>query len=271
MSPRLVATVVALSLIAPSASAQTVPALAAGVPPQESPQPTANPALDPAALQKLESLRQLLAQRDQIQRQIDQLIVETQTPQQIVVHLELLEINVTAAEKLGDDFRESRSYANPPGGGNWTAAEIEVLREKGIAKSLAKPRLMTASGQPATSRVGHEESSNSLEVQLRPDSLGNNLVHLELFVERTTSPGESQSDRKQSSVPQKFSFTSNLDLAFDETRVLSGMLIKRTQTRRGALGRVTEEITTEPVLLVRVEGIVPRHAGVVPASAIAPR
>lgn len=271
MSPRLVATVVALLLIVPSASAQTVPALAAGVPPQESPRPVATPAPDPATLQKLESLRQLLAQRDRIQRQIDQLIVETQTPQQMVVHLELLEINVTAAEKLGDGFRESRPYATPSSGSDWTAAEIEVLREKGIATSLAKPRLMTASGQPATSRVDNEESTNSLEVQLQPDSLGNNQVHLELFVERTTPPGNSPSSRKQASMPQKFSITTRLDLNFGETRALSGMRIKRTQTRRGALGRVTEEVTTEPVLLVRVEGVMPRLAGVVPATAIAPQ
>lgn len=271
MSPRLVATVVALLLISPSVSAQTVPAPAAGEPPQVAPRPLAIPAADPAMLQNIESLRQLLAQRDQIQRQIDQLIVETQTPQQMIVHLELLEINITAAEKLANDFREPRLSAVPPGGNVWAVAEIELLREKGIAKSLAKPRLMTASGQSATSRVGNEEAASSLEVQLRPDSLGNNQVHLELFVERSTSSSDSQSNRNQAIVPQKFSMTTSLDLVFGETRILSGMLIKRTQTRRSALGRVTEEITTEPVLLVRVEGIAPRHAGVVPAAAIAPR
>jgi hypothetical protein len=56
-----------------------------------------------------------------------------------------------------------------------------------------------------------------------------------------------------------------------EPLLLSGLRCKETRTRRGALGRVTEEITTETVVLIRVEGVLPRSAGVVPASAIVPR
>ena len=110
MSPRLVATVVALLLISPSASAQTVPALAAGVPPQVAPHPINVPAPpDPVTLQKLGLLRERIVQRDQIQREIDQLIVETQTPQEMVVHLELLEVNRTMAEKARHRLSKARS------------------------------------------------------------------------------------------------------------------------------------------------------------------
>lgn len=268
MHPRLHTLIAACGLAAATpAIAQTLPASY----PSTAPAQQLPPAQDPILLQKLDLLRQRIAQRDQIQREIDQLIVETGTPQVITVHLELLEINVSAAEKLGEDFRRQSPQTEAAGAITWTAAEIELLREKGIALSLAKPQLMTASGQQATSRVANGESSPATEVQLRPDSLGNNQVHLDLFVERTAPSTEKKSEQLPGSAPQKFSMTTGLDLQFGETRVLSGLLMKRTQTRRGALGRVTESVTIEHVLLVRAEGVMPRAAGVVPASAIAPR
>lgn len=226
--------------------------------------------VDPATSAKLQALRQLLDQRDQLQRQIDQLIIETQTPQQMIVRLELLEIDVTAAQSLRAKNQEARSNVDAAGGSGWTSREIDLLRQKGIAKSLETPELMAVTGQAATSRSGGDRAT-SLEVQLRPDSLGANQVHLQLFVERTTADDSASSEPNRPNVPSKISFTTALDLAFGETRVLSGMISKRTQTRRGALGRVTQEIVTEPVLLVRVEGITPRTAGIVPVSAIAPR
>ena len=167
-------------------------------------------------------------------------------------------------------IRSRSAFHGPTFGSGWTSREIQLLREKGIAKSLETPELMAVTGQAATSRSGGDVDT-SLEVQLRPDSLGANQVHLQLFVERTTADDSASSERNGPSVPSKISFTTALDLAFGETRVLSGMITKRTQTRRGALGRVTQEIVTEPVLLVRVEGITPRTAGIVPVSAIAPR
>ena len=272
MFPRLVATVVALLLISPSASAQTVPALADGVPPQVAPHPinvSAPP--DSVTMQKLGLLRERIVQRDQIQREIDQLIVETQTPQVMKIYLELIEINVTAADAYREKNLSHQPVVFDPEKIMWEEIELGKLRELGIAISLARPQLMVLSGQQASSRVGNSENSSVTEVQLQADSLGNNRVFLDLHVERI-EPMKGKKNAANAETPQRRSFTNpSLELTLGQTSLLSGWNYKETRTRRGALGRVSEEVRTETVLLITAEGVMPRQAGVVPATAIAPR
>ena len=271
MFSRLVMTFAALSFAA-SASAQTIPALAAGVPLQQAPQ--AVPAsTDPVTQQKLELLRQRIAQRDQLQREIDQLIVETQTPQTLKVFFEMLEINVTAADAYREKNMPNQPVVFDPKKTMWGEIELEKLREAGIATSLARPALMVLSGQPASTRVSNAENTIATEVQLQADALGNNRVILDLHVERV-EPVQGNKNAADAEVPRRRSFTNpSLELTLGEPLLLPGLRCKETRTRRGALGRVTEEIATETVILIRVEGVMPRSAGVVPASAsaIAPR
>lgn len=280
MSLRLVATIVALLLIAPSASAQTIPALAAGVPPQVAPHPIDVPAPpDPVTLQKLGLLRERIVQRDQIQREIDQLIVETRTPQEMVVHLELLEVNRTMAEKLGIGSAKRDPAISTMEFWPWTAAELELLREKGAVQTLAAPRLEVESGQPAASQAGvaHVNASDNgvdspfTEFRVRADSLGNNRVRVEFNVDHATPTENGKSQRDPLHRTQHSSISSGMESAFGESQMLGGLISQRTRTRRGALGRVTETIHVELVLLIRTEAVMPQTAGVVPATAIAPR
>lgn len=198
---------------------------------------------------QLELLHQKIAQRDQLQREIDQLIVVTQTPQMIEIHLELLEVNIETAEKLGIDLS------------TLTSPQLEELRRAGAMQSLSRPRLMSSSGQQINSQVGDSK------IECRADSLGNNRVRLTLHIAAKSS---ADADFKS---PQgtTLSADTSLELNFSETRILSGLISKRTQTRRGALGRVTETIRTQMTLVVRAEPIMPRPAGVVPAAAFTPR
>ena len=276
MFTRCLVTFAALSFAA-SPSAQTIPALAAGVPLQQVPQAVAPHSTnvlaspDPVTLQKLELLRQRIAQRDQLQREIDQLIVETQTPQTLKVFLEMLEINVTAADAYREKNMPNQPVVFDPNKTMWGEIELDKLREEGIAKSLARPALMVLSGQPASTRVSNAENTIATEVQLQADALGNNRVFLDLHVERI-EPLQGNKNAANAEVPQRRSFTTpSLELTLGEPLLLPGLRCKETRTRRSALGRVTDEITTETVVLIRVEGIMPRSAGVVPASAIAPR
>lgn len=280
MSPRLVATVVALLLFSPSASAQTDPALAAGVPPQVAPHPINVPTPpDPVTLQKLGLLRERIVQRDQIQREIDQLIVETQTPQEMVVHLELLEVNRTMAEKLGIGSEKRDPAVSTLEFWPWTAAELEQLREKGAVQTLAAPQLKVESGQPATSQAGvaHANASDNgvdspfTEFRVRADSLGNNRVRVEFNIDHASPSEEDKSQRNPLYRTRRSSISSGVESAFGESQMLGGLTSLRTRTRRGALGRVTETIHVEMVLLIRTEAVMPQTAGVVPASAIAPR
>ncbi len=148
---------------------------------------------------------------------------------------------------------------------------IDKLREAGIATSLARPQLMVLSGQRASARVGNGENSSVTEVQLQADALGNNRVFLDLHVERI-EPMNGKKNAANAETPQRRSFTNpSLELTLGQTSLLSGWNYKETRTRRGALGRVSEEVRTEAVLLITAEGVMPRQAGVVPATAIAPR
>ena len=214
-----------------------------------------------AASPQLELLRQKIAQRDQLHREIDELVIATQTPQQMVVHIELLEVNITAA---------GRPEGNGLTVGAWTVEEIEELRKKGLAKSLAAPRLAAASGQFVNSQVGgangSQQRSSSTDVQLRPDSLGSNVVRIALRVEHTENGEDAVANREGAQHPPQFAVDTNLQMQFGETQILSGLVTKRTQTRRGALGRVTEMVTLERIVVVRAEPILPRTAGVVPAA-----
>lgn len=196
---------------------------------------------------QLELLRQKIAQRDQLQREIDELIVATQTPQAIEIHLELLEINVTAAEKLGVDLA------------TLTSEQLEELRVAGAVQTLSRPRFMASSGQQLNSQVGESQ-----KIECRADSLGNNRLRMALHVE---AKGNAESTGgSKSPAGTMIAFDAPLELNFSETRILSGLRSQRTQTRRGALGRVTETVTTQATLVVRAEPILPRTAGVVPAA-----
>lgn len=284
MFSRLIVTFAALSFAA-SASAQTIPALAAGVPLQQAPQavapyPSNVPApLDPITQQKIEQLRQRLAQRDQLQREIDQLVVETQTPQQMVVHLELLEVNRTLADKLGIGSAKQDPFVSTMDFWPWTMTQLDELRRQGAVETLVSPKLHVTSGQLATTQVGvpHENSelngvdSPFTEISVRADSLGNNRVRVDFKVDRASPSEADKSNPNPALRASHVGVSSRIDAAFEEPQMLGGLISKRTRTRRGALGRVTETVHVETVLLIRTEAIMPRSAGVVPASAIAPR
>lgn len=263
---RLSALALCWLLMAPLAAAQSPAQWSPAIPPHPV---STQPAADPALLAKLELLNQRIAARDQLQREIDQLIVETQTPQQMVVHLELLEINVTASGKYETEAGKQTK---------WTLAEIEELRKRGIAKSLAAPRLSAANGQLITSQIGDASADGSrgtpprvTDVQVRGDSLGNNQVRLAVHVDHSEPFEGTVAKGGDPQQPHRSTVDTRLELSFGETQLFGGLLTRKTRTRRGALGRVTEDVLTEKIIVVRVEPILPTTPGIVPATAILPR
>jgi citrate lyase gamma subunit len=277
----LFAATTACGLALSAAHAQTLPAVAPPVAPyQQTPAPNvppqpvaAQPALDATLQAKLQLLRQRVAERDQLQREIDQLSVETQTPQEMIVYLELLEVNRTIAEKLGiaaPNQGQSVLQMAP-----YTPAQLDALQRAGAATSLASPKLRVISGQDATAHVGGPRSDDQADggaapqtdVRARADSLGNNRVHVDFRIDHSTptEPG-SKSDPAQRT--HQLTFESHLELAFGESQTLGGLTSIRTRTRRGALGRVTETIAVETVLRVRAEAVMPRSVAALPASTV---
>jgi hypothetical protein len=134
-------------------------------------------------------LQQKIAQRDQLQREIDQLSAATEAWQQIVVRVKVMEVNLTKMRKLGYDVEsqgaffkkgettefdgavkaaaytepttsESEHKCPPCGAGackKRVAASIwDSLEDDNVARVLAEPTLVTVSGRPASFNVGGE-------------------------------------------------------------------------------------------------------------------
>jgi hypothetical protein len=266
-----------LLLVANAAAAQSLQPTPTGPPPAVAPHPINAPApADPMLLQKLELLRARIGQRDQLQREIDQLIIETQTPQQMVIHLELLEVNRTMAEKLGIGSKKRDPSVSVAEAQSWTMAELDELRRQGAVETLVSPKLHVTSGQLATSQIGVANANSELngvespftDISVRADSLGNNQVRVDFRVDRTSPSEADKSNRDPALRTHCITVSSRTDSTFGETQVLGGMISKLTRTKRGALGRVTETVYVETVLLIRAEAVMPRTAGIVPAAAI---
>ncbi|BBO34704.1 hypothetical protein [Lacipirellula parvula] len=259
---RHIACLAAVYLAAPVVHAQTAQRIPATF--QASPAAhaeTNSQAVDVALQQKLELLQQRIAERDRLQYEIDRLIVETQTPQRMTVYLDLVEIDVTAAEKSG--FKSSTP-------GVWNAAQIEELRKQGAARSIVSPQLNAVNGQVATSTYGSEDSAVEgpvTKVQVQGDSLGNNRVRVTFRLHRMTP------DRSGKAVGRtnEFVVDTQLETSFGEPQTLQGLRSTRTRTTRRALGRVTEEVAIDTVLIVRADAEVSNVGAIVPATAISPR
>lgn len=267
-------------ITAQTAVAQTLPQPPSGVPAPIAPHPINAPTPpDPAMLQKLELLRQQIAQRDQLQREIDQLIVDTQTPQCMTVHFELLEVNYSAVAKLGIMPTGRQLTGSFSTRRAWTPDDLEKLRLEGAVQTLVSPRVQVLSGEQATTQMGAapangdeaEIDSPFTKLEVRADSLGNNQVQIDFRLDRATPIEGKKTDNGSIPRTQHTTIDSRVTSKFGETESFGGVISERTRTRRGALGRVTETLMVETVLLVRVDAEMPQTAGVVPATAIAPR
>ena len=277
---RQIFSLAAICLAAPAAHAQQLSPTAPGMPQQiAAPHPVnLAPPVGAAQQEKLELLRHCIAQRDQLQHQIDQLVIETQTPERMIVHLELLEVNLTAAEKLGITPKVQGSPAGTTTLNSWTEADIATLRSKDAVQVLAAPKLEVANGEDARSQFGANANSelNGVEspytdVQVRADALGNNRARVQFRVDRMTPDQEGRKRNDPAFRTQQSTVGSQVELAFDETMSMGGLVMNRTRTRRGALGRVTETYKSEMVLLIRTEAVMPQTGAVIPATAISPR
>ena len=194
----------------------------------------------------------------------------------MIVHLELLEVNLTAAEKLGLRPTPQARPAGTTTFNDWTEADLAKLRSQNAVEVLASPKLEVSSGEEARSQFGANANSEngakspSTDVQVRADALGNNQARVDFRIERTT-PDPERSAKDPTARTQVSSVNSQVEVTFGETASLGGLIINRTRTRRGALGRVTETYKSGMVLLIRAEAVLPHASGIIPATAIFPR
>lgn len=207
---------------------------------------------DPAA-EKKARLRQLLAELNCLQSEIDTLREETGTPQQVAVTIQLVEVQRTKLHELGIDFT-----LNDLKDGKVVRELLPALEKNNVAKVLANPTLTVVCGMPASfhaggavplpSAVGNKGGADfrrtGTEVELLATALGDNRVQLNLraLVSSIDQGREIELNGVQVPALKVRQIETPLTMTFGETAVLSGSI----ETRIEALKRTDGSIVKQP-------------------------
>jgi Flp pilus assembly secretin CpaC len=252
------------------------------------PRPVQLVAAQAPAAPKLEELRNKQIELNRLQAEVRQLRAETGTPQQILVHLQMLEVSLTKLRKLGTDVSffgsgstklesvesltkaiESSCEKLPTGSAGKNDALlgfINWMKENNIAKTLSEPTIVVLDGRPAQFNVGREipvpargDSKSAVEFQqvgtqvdIVPIAQGNNRVRLELRA-RVSEEDDSRSlEIGGSHVPaiDVRQIDTAVETELGKSVVLNGFVeqIKTTVEQQG--GETTDETVDVALLFV---------------------
>jgi Flp pilus assembly secretin CpaC len=241
-------------------------------------------------------LREKLAQRDQLQREIAALRESTQTPEQFSVEVKMIEINRTKLRKLGVDWstfkngqptqtdlaallgaKPAAASTTAPGvslTANVDPAVLDVIAalERGnVSRVLASPTIVVMSGQPGTLHVGSEiavpspdspggvrTQKSGTEVDLTAEAVGDNRVRIRVRP-RVSEPVVSSVVNQNGETMPALSVR-QLDTAFEaefgKTTILSGLVQERTETTINSLGGRSDEKQEIALMLIVTPQIV---------------
>jgi len=239
-----------------------------------------------SAAKKIMVLREKEAQLAHLQFEVNKLRTEAGAPQQIMVKVQMLEVSLTKMRQMGiefsflpgtncqvDSLSDVQKLACGGSGLNAEASSnlIDWLCENDVAKVLARPNIVVASGRPAQFCIGSEipvparnESEAAVEFQkigtqldLVACALGENRVRMEIRT-RVSELDEAHQVRVGNSVVPAFTVR-QLDTAieskFGQSAMLSGAIQNRTEAVRNIGTDGTSEIedrNNEIALLVIV-------------------
>lgn len=237
-------------------------------------QPPRPVAQQPAAPSQ-ELLREKLAQRDSLQREIEELAQATGTPQTIVVRVQMMEVNLTQLRKLGMDFerndplgvggysqanagaepasgfeRDANSETSPASDQQALRNFLSTLEQNGLAKTIADPTIVATSGRPASFIAGGEfplpaaQGSASAveyrrfgtELNVTAVPLGNNKVRLDVHPRVSDVDGANSIDGQKVPSLRVQECDTSCEMTFGETVRLSGLATKRTTSMRDEKG-----------------------------------
>lgn len=209
-------------------------------------------------------LREKLAQRDQLQREIAALRESTQTPEQISVQVSMVDINRTKLRKLGVDWstfndgkstqtdlaslfgtRPAAASATMPGVAVQTNVEpavldiITALERQNVARVLTMPSVVTTSGRPASLNIGTElpildpaapggirVEKCGTQVDLTAVSLGDNRVRIDVRPRASAVDIEHAIVVNGAKVPAMYvrQLDTSVEMEFGKTTIMCGMV-----------------------------------------------
>ena len=192
-------------------------------------------------------LSEKLAERDRLQREISALQEPTKTPEQILVRVKMMEVNLTKLRQRGIDWAALAS-----GTVDSTALEsFDALDHQNLGKVLAKPSVVTTSGRPASICVGGEfpvpmpAEDGGVKIQkygtqldVMAIALGDNKVRLNVrprVSELDASRGIVVAGQQVPALTvRECDFSSEME--FGKSVVLSGLVQERTEDVRRPVG-----------------------------------
>jgi Flp pilus assembly secretin CpaC len=224
-------------------------------------------------------LRTKLAELDRLQSEVDELRHSTNTPSQILVRVEMLEVSLTKLRQMGIDLPQMipgvvvsphaverlRPAANShpsqpkiaPLAADGTSTElIGLLKQQNIGKVLADPSLVTTSGRPASFLVGGQipmpaaPGANSTieyrnfgtQIELRAASIGNGRVRIEINPSITEIDDSRTIEIQGLRIPafRVRQCNTAYEANFEETVILGGGSTMRVESLRHADGHIEE-------------------------------
>jgi hypothetical protein len=238
-------------------------------------------AADALQAETVELLKQKRAALEQLQNEIAELEAATGQYQQVLIRCRVIEINRLALENLGFNF-----LIDPDADGRsrlWTLQQsalhkeyeglLVALHQKGIAKTLAEPTLVTTPGRPAVFRSGGETppivpaSGESPAYAARefgvtfeavPETHSSGELRLDVSIEVSTPDYKSAVTIGDMQVPgiNTRRVNTKVELRYGEPLVIGGMISQQTSVpQEGAEEPVTTE--TETLVILTAE---PVHA-----------
>ena len=235
-------------------------------------------------------LREKLAQRDQLQREITALRESTQSPEQISVTVKMVEINRTKLRQLNVDWstfgdgkdksidvaallgiKAGAASASPQTLNYHTNVDpailaiFDSLERQQLSRVLAAPTVVTISGRPASINVGGElpatqpevsggvkKQNYGTQVNLTAVSLGDNRVRIDV------RPRVSELDTSHASVVNGQQvpsvsvreFDTSVEMEFGTTTVMSGLVQERKMAKSSWLGRSNEQVEEVALVLI---------------------
>jgi Flp pilus assembly secretin CpaC len=226
-------------------------------------------------------LKEKLAERDRLQREISALREQTKTPEQILVRVKMLEVNLTKLRQLGPDlsiFNDgkiehvdlpnwlgSNAGANHLVNGDAMQGILGALAKQNVGKVLAEPTVITTNGQPASLNVGGECSipapgevggvkiqKYGTQLDVTAVALGDNKVRLN--VRPRVSELDASREISVGGQPILALTVREVDTAVEmelgQSAVLSGLVQERKVTTTDWLGRKSDAV--EEIALVVV-------------------
>jgi pilus assembly protein CpaC len=238
------------------------------------------------AFQQLALFQQKSLELVKLQREIEQLRKATNTFEQVLVKVQMLEVNLTKLRKLGMDFDRFTDGSITNAGprqmidalvapvsspifdqsatvdANASSRLVDALKQNSLAKVLAEPNVVVTSGRPGSFNVGGElplPAKDGIEfrkfgtqLDLLAVALGDNQIRLEIRTRVSEIDEAHAIEINGARIPglSVREVDTAYEMSFGQSAILTGLVQKRTEAIKLDSGEIKQEQVEFGLLVV---------------------